>query len=181
VDVSIDTKILPQQGAETIYDEEGAMTPRYIPAWALPQENLDNLMVVGAGAAPGIVYARGMPADPPPDIDAFNMMDCFIILIEVSSCKDLGCHEKYTQKTDKYLPLLTTLCRCWGRVEFICIPIGHVGTTLIDTVNGFVSALAKVRPSTAAQRKCKKHKTPETSSTALLHDKHIVKTLLNKL
>ena len=88
------------------------MTPRYIPAWALPQENLDNLMVVGAGAAPGIVYARGiMPADPPPDIDAFNMMDCFIILIEVGFYMDLGWHEKYTQQTDKYIPLLTALRR----------------------------------------------------------------------
>ncbi len=85
-------------------------------------------------------------------------------------CTDLGCHEKYTQKTNMYLPLLTALRRYWGRVEFICIPIGHAGTTLIDTVNDFASVLAKVRPSVAAQRKRKGHKSPDTSSTAFLHD-----------
>jgi hypothetical protein len=43
-DVSIDTKTLSKQGAATIQDEEGAVAPRYIPAWALPQEDLDSLM-----------------------------------------------------------------------------------------------------------------------------------------
>ncbi len=88
---------------------------------------------------------------------------------------------EYTQKTDKYLPLLTALRKYWGRVEFVSIPIGHAGTTLIDTATDFASALAKVRPSIATQRKRKGHKTPDTSSIALLHDKRIAKTLLNKL
>jgi hypothetical protein len=61
------------------------------------------------------------------------------------------------------------------------LPIGHAGTALIDTVNDFASALAKVRPSIASERKRKGHKTPDTSSAALLHDKRIAKTLLNKL
>ena len=94
VDVSIDTKTLPRQGAATIHDEEGAVGPRYIPAWALPQEDLDNLMAAGAGAAPDIVYARGVPTDP--SSDAFNKKDCSLILFEVGLCRDLGCHEKYT-------------------------------------------------------------------------------------
>jgi hypothetical protein len=94
----------------------------------------------------------------------------------------LKCHDKYTQKIDKYLPLLTALRNYWGRVELVIIPIGHAGTTLIDIANDFASALAKVRPSIAAQRKRKgQHKTPDTSSTALLHDKRIAKTLLDKL
>ncbi len=42
VDMSIDMKTLPPQGAATIHDEEGAAAPRYIPAWALPHEDLDN-------------------------------------------------------------------------------------------------------------------------------------------
>ncbi len=112
-------------------------------------------MEAGAKAAPDIVYARGMPADPPPDIDAFNKKDCSIILMEVGFYMKLGCHEKYIQKTDKYLPLLTALRRYWRRVELICIPIGHAGTPLIDTVNKFSSALAKVRQSIAAERKRK--------------------------
>ena len=41
--------------------------------------------------------------------------------------------------------------------------------------------MAKVRPSIASERKRKDHKTPDTSSAALLHDKRIAKTLLNKL
>jgi hypothetical protein len=138
-------------------------------------------MAIGARAAPGIIYARGVPADLPLDFDAFNKKDCTLILFEVGFYRDLGCHQKYTEKTDKYLPLLTALRKYWGRVEFVCIPIGHAGTTLIDTVNDFAAALAKVRPSIATERKRKGHKTPDTSSTALLHDKRIAKTLLNKL
>jgi hypothetical protein len=184
--VSIDTKTLPTQGAAAIHDDEGVVAPRYIPAWALPQEDLDSLMAAGAGVAPDIVYARGVPTDPSSntdafDINAFNRKDCSLIIFEVGFCRDLGCHQKYTEKTNKYLPLLTALRRYWGRVEFVCIAIGHAGTTLIDTANDFASALAKVRPSIAADRKRKGHKTPETSSTALLHDKRIAKTLLNKL
>jgi hypothetical protein len=53
-------------------------------------------MSAGAGAAPDIFYAQGMPTDPPPDMDTFNMKDCSIILAEAVVCKDLGCHDKYT-------------------------------------------------------------------------------------
>jgi hypothetical protein len=49
--------------------------PRYIAAWVLPQEDLDNLMAIGAGAAPDIVYAPGVPADPTPDPDSFDRKD----------------------------------------------------------------------------------------------------------
>jgi hypothetical protein len=181
LDVSIDTKTLPTHGVAAMHDEEGVAAPRYIPAWALPQEDLDSLIAAGAGAAPDIVYARGMPSNLTSDFNAFNRKDCSLLLFEVGFCRDLGCHEKYKQKTDKYFPLLTALRKYWGRVELICIPIGHAGTTLVDTANDFADALAKVRPSIAAQRKGKGHKTPEISSTALLHDKRIAKTLLNKL
>jgi hypothetical protein len=122
-----------------------------------------------------------VPADPSHDFDALNRMDCPRILFEVGLCRDLGCHQKYTEKTDKYLLLLTALRKYWGRVEFVCIPIGHAGATLTDTVNDIASALAKVHPSIASERKRKGHKTPDTSSAALLHDKRIAKTLLNKL
>jgi len=179
--VSIDTKTLPPQGAAAIHDEEGAVAPRYIPAWALPQEDINNLLAAGARAAPDIIYARGVSADPSLDFDTFNRKDCALILFEVDFCRDLGCHQKYTEKTDKYLPLLTALLKYWVRVEFVCIPIGHAGTTLIDTVNDFASVLAKVRPSIAFDRKRNGHKTPDTSSAAVLHDKRIAKTLLNKL
>ncbi len=54
------------------------MAPRYIPAWALPQEDLDSLLAAGAGAAPDFVYARVVPTDP--SSDAFDKKDCSLIL-----------------------------------------------------------------------------------------------------
>ena len=149
-----------------IHDEEGAVAPRYIQAWTLPQEDIDGLMAEGAGAAPDIIYTRGVPADPSLDFEDFNRMNCTLILFEVGFCRDLDCHQKYTDKTDKYLLLLTALQTYWGRVDFVCIPIGHAGTTLTDTVHDFASALAKVRPSIASERKRKGRTTPDTSSAA---------------
>ena len=92
-----------------------------------------------------------------------------------------GCHEKRAEKTAKYQPLLRALRRYWGRVELVCIPIGHAGTTLHDTATDIAAALAKVRPSNAAQRKRKGDRTPATSKTALTHDKRVATTLLDKL
>ena len=83
VDVASYTKTLPSQGVATIHDEEGTKTPRYIPAWVLTQELLENLMAGGAGAAPDIMYARGVPSDPSPDIDSFNRQDCSLIRFEI--------------------------------------------------------------------------------------------------
>ncbi len=62
----------------------------------------------------------------------------------------------------------------------ICIPIGHAGTTFNDTATDIATALAQVRPSIAATRKQKGHKTPEISKTALLHGTRTAKTLLDK-
>jgi hypothetical protein len=58
-------------------------------------------MAAGVGAAPDIIYARGVPADPSLDFNALNRMDCTLVLFEVGFCKDLDCHQKYTEKTDK--------------------------------------------------------------------------------
>ena len=63
----------------------------------------------------------------------------------------------------------------------MCIPIGHAGVTLHDTATDIAAAIAKVRPSIASQRKRKGAKTPDTSKTALIHDKRMAKTLLDKL
>jgi hypothetical protein len=180
VDVSIDTKTLLIQGEGEKYDEEGTKAPRYIPAWVLPQEDLDSLRAAGAGVAPDIIYARGVPADPTPEIDSFNRKDCSLLLFEIGFCRDLGCHKKRQEKTDKYNPLLTTLRRYWGRVDLVSIPIGHAGTTLNETATDIATALSQVRPSIAAMRKQKGHKAPEISKTALLHDTRTAKALLDK-
>ena len=71
-----------------------------------PQEDLDSLRAAGAGAAPCIIYARGVPADPSPDHASFDRKNCFLILFEIGLCSDLGLHEKRSMKTEKYHPLL---------------------------------------------------------------------------
>jgi hypothetical protein len=163
-----------------MHDEEGAKAPRYIPAWVLPQDDLDNLMAAGAEAAPYIIYARGVPVDPSPEIESFNRKDCSLILFEIGFCMDLGCHKKLKKKPDKYNSLVTTLRRYWGRVDLVCIPISHAGTALNDTATDIVTELAQVRLSITSTRKQKGHKTPEISKISLLHDTHMEKALLDK-
>ena len=82
----------PSQGVAVILDGEGTTAPRYIPAWVLPQEDLDILIAAGTGAAPDIIYARGVPADPSPEIDSFNRKDWSLMLLEIGFCRDLCCH-----------------------------------------------------------------------------------------
>jgi hypothetical protein len=100
-------------------------------------------MAARAGAAPDIIYAREVPADPSPGIDSFSRKDCPLILFEIGFCRDLGCHKKLKEKIDKYTPLVTTLRHYWGRVDLVCIPNGHAGTTLNDTASDIATALAK--------------------------------------
>ena len=40
-------------------------------------------MAAGAGVAPDIIYARGVPAERSPEIDSFNRKDCSLILSEI--------------------------------------------------------------------------------------------------
>ena len=157
--MSIDTKTLPIQGEATGYDEKGVAAPRYIPAWVLPKEDLDSLMAVGAGATSDIIYARGVPTDPTLDPEFFACKNRSLVLFEIGFCRDLGCQEKLTNKTDKYNPLLYALRRYCGLAELVCIPIYHAGTTLHDTATDIATILDKVRPSIATNRKLKGHKT----------------------
>ena len=74
------------------------------------------------------------------------------------------------------------LRRHWGAVELVCIPIGHAGTTLQSTIHDLSSALARVRPHFAAQRRRQEHKQPDVDTKALMkHDKALIKTLLDAL
>ncbi len=93
------------------WDEEGVAAPRYIPEWVLPQEDLDSLRAARAGAAPDIIYARGVPLDPTPDPDSFDRKNCSFVLFEIGFSRDLGLHDKRTQKTEKYYPLVCALRR----------------------------------------------------------------------
>ena len=103
--MSIDTKTLLPRGVGSIHDEEGTKAPRYIPAWLLPQEDLDSLIAAGVGAAPtSSMPDQGVPVDPSPEIDSFNRKDCSLILFEIGFCRDLGCHKKLRKKTNKCNP-----------------------------------------------------------------------------
>ena len=163
-----------------MYDEEGVSVPRYIPAWVLGQKYIDGLMTTGAGVASGIIYDRRVPADPTSDPDSFDRRDYTLIIFEIVFRKNLGCREKLAEETEKYHRVLRALRRYWGRVELVCISIGHADTILHDTATEFATALAKARLSINAQRKQKGHKSYETSKTAFIHDKRIAKTLLDK-
>ena len=79
----VDTKTLPRQGEAKTWDEEGVAAPWYIPARVLPQEDIDNLITAGAGAAPDIIYARGVPFDLSPDPASFNHKECSLVLFEI--------------------------------------------------------------------------------------------------
>ncbi len=122
-----------------------------------------------------------MPADPSPDLESFDRKDRSLILFEIGLCRDLGLHNKLAKKTEKYHPLLCALRRYLGRVELVCIPISHAGTTLVNTNTDILSALTKARPSLAAKRSTKGKQTQDINKTALTHDKRIAKTLLDKL
>ncbi len=67
------------------------------------------------------------------------------------------------------------------RVELVCIPIGHAGTTLHDTAPDIATALSMACPSTAAKRTKQGQKTQDISKTALIHDKRIATTLLEQI
>ena len=98
----------------------------------------------GHGAAPDLIYAREIPDTPSPDLTFFNRKQCTLILVEIGFCKDLGCDIKFDKKTKKYSPLIAALRKYWGRVEFVAFPIGHVGTTLIRTLDHLTAAFSTV-------------------------------------
>jgi len=158
--VSIDTKTLPMQGEAETWDVEGVAAPRYIPAWVLPQADLDNMMAAGAGAAPDIIYARGLSVDPSPDPTSFDRNDCALILFKIGFCRDLGCQDKLTKKIEKYHPLPCALHQYWGHVDLVCIPIGHGGISIQDTATDI--ATASPRPgspsTTKTNQKNSRHK-----------------------
>ena len=112
-------------------------------------------MVEGVGAAPDIIYAQGVPIDPSPDPASFDRKDCSLILFETDFCRDLGCQDKLTKKTEKYYSLLCALQIYWGRDDLVYIPIGHACTTLHDTE--IATTLANQGPPLHRHQKRKKN------------------------
>ncbi len=73
-------------------DEECIAAPPHILDWILPRETQDFHFKADHGTAPNLIYAREIPDTPDPDPDAFDRKKCNLILIEVGSCMDFGCH-----------------------------------------------------------------------------------------
>jgi hypothetical protein len=100
-----------------------------------------------AHTTPDLIYAKGVPNTLSPDPNSFNKMQCTLIIFEIGLCRDLGCHIKFDEKTEKYSPLIVViLIKYWGRVEFVAVPIGHAGTALTKTLVHLTAALSTVRP-----------------------------------
>jgi len=96
----------------------------------LPRGETQMMFEARHGAAPDLIYARGVPDTPTPDTTSFDKKQCTLIIVEIGLCRDLGCDVKFDKKTEKYSPLVAALIRYWGWVEFIALPIDLAGTTL---------------------------------------------------
>ncbi len=139
------------------------------------------LYEAGHGTAPDLVYARGVPDNPSPDLTAFDKKRCSLIIVEIGFCRDLGCEDKFEEKNTKYAPLLASLRRHWGRVELIALPIGHAGTTLNSTLDQLTTAFSTVRPTTGRSSTSKGGKPAATDHNAKTHDYTMFKSMLDSL
>ena len=82
-------------------DAECTEAPTRIPPWVLPPNETKKLFEDGHGTAPNIIYAKIIPATPDPDLNNVNKMRFTLILVEVEFCRNLGCDNKLTEKTEK--------------------------------------------------------------------------------
>ena len=98
----------------------------------------------GHGTSPDLIYARGVPDTPFPDPTFFERRQCILIIVEIGSCKDLGCDIKFDEKTEKYSALIAALRKYWGRVEFGAFPIGRAGITHTRTLEHLTAAFSTV-------------------------------------
>ncbi len=131
-----------------------------------------------SGSRPRIVYARGVPAEAYPQIYTFNRFPHPFRdrLLQGSWLP------RKIQPKDRQVPPLTHCPPTILGTRRVCLhphrPRRHHHHRHRERLR---VRPCQGRPSIAAQRKRKGHKTPDTSSTALLYDKRIAKTLLNKL
>jgi hypothetical protein len=84
------------------YDAECTAAPNRISPWVLPPEEAQALFEVGHGTAPDLICARGIPDTPHPGQSTPDKKLCTLILLEVGSCRGLGCDKKHNEKTEKY-------------------------------------------------------------------------------
>ncbi len=69
-------------------------------------------------------------------------MKCNILIVEIGFCRKLRCDIKVAERAEKYSLLAAAMKTYWGRVDFVVVPIGHAGTTLLITWDGVFIALS---------------------------------------
>ena len=136
----------PRDSDPSLCLKECIHAPKYLPEWVLPKEVHDRLLAEGAGLAPDIVYARGVPNLCPPPPNSFNPCQCSLLLVEVGYCQDLRLDSKEQMKLGKYDSLVTALRERWGRVTLVGIPLGIGGTVSSSTAQELALALCLKRP-----------------------------------
>jgi hypothetical protein len=94
--------------------------------WFLPTEETQYTTT-------NLVHARCKPDTHLPGPTSFDQNRCSILIEEIGVCRDLGCDDKIVEKTAKYYPLIAALKNYLGKVDFIDIPIGLAGTTIVTT------------------------------------------------
>jgi hypothetical protein len=81
----------------------------------------------------------------------------------------------------KYDPLLRAIRNNWCGVEFICIPIGHAGATLIETLATRVRALVAPCPSPKTISHLPPSPHVSKDMTVIKHNRNIATALLDRL
>ncbi len=106
IDVSQDPRY---HQSPTVDDSELMVTPARTPNWILSIETPDALFRAGHETTHDLIYARGVPDTPTPDLGTLDRKKCNFIIIEVGFSQDFGCHEKLQEKTNKYAPLVNAM------------------------------------------------------------------------
>ena len=136
----------------------------------------------GHGIAPGLIYGRGVPDTIDPDKTDFDK-------------KDMHPHphrdwilpgprirqETHGEDREGLPPLVAALRQHRGRVEFVSIPIGHAGTTLIRTLDHLTAAFSTDRPRASQTNANKGTSQLIMDSNAKSHDYLLFKSLLDAL
>ncbi len=133
------------------------------------------------GTEPDLIYAMGVPGTPTPDLISFDTIAFILIIIEIGLCKDLGCDNNITEKTDTYSPVVKALKEYRGRVDFAAVPIGHAGTTLYRTQDHLMAAFSAVGPLLEQVKANKGATSPVTNFNSKPHDYRMFNLMLDSL
>ena len=93
----------------------------------------------------------------------------------------LALHAKVAAKAIKYAALLQLLREHWGRVDLVCVPVGHAGTTLEATAEALSRAVSAPRPTRATPRPGHRNDDKQPDPHTRCHDRRLSRALLDNL